>query len=114
MTTRILIVPSSRLRLGGRKPRRVALSSRGIERGDADRSPERDRTTHRGTSQGGLAAVSRVAQCEPGQLYAGINHSVYGLQTRRRNPIVQTRDLPIEPGQFTLTNDIDEAGPGLA
>src|SRR5881392_566742 len=93
---------------------RVALSARGVERGDADARAEGDRTAHFGAPHGRLAAVGRVAQGEPRQLHAAAHHPAFHLETRRGDPVVEARDLPVESGQLALAKHVDEAGPGLA
>src|SRR2546421_1594386 len=92
---------------------RVALAARRVERGDAHAPAERDRTADLGALQGRLAAVGRVAQREPRQLQTTPHHPGLDLEPRRGNPVVEARDLAIEPGQFALTDNVDEARPGL-
>src|SRR5437879_7244071 len=99
---------------GGREAGRVALSARGVEGGDADGPPEGDGIADEGAAHGGLTAIGRVAQHEPGQLHAAVHHPALGLQTRGGDPVVDARDLPIEPGQLALAEHVDEARPGLA
>src|SRR5207245_8653460 len=95
------------------KVRRVALSARGVECGDPDGPAEWDRTVDRSAAHGGLAAVGRVAQDEARELQAAGDHAPLGPETGRGNPVVDTRDLPIESRQLALAKHVDEAGPGL-
>src|SRR5207253_6779648 len=53
-------------------------------------------------------------QDEAGQLHAAANHPVLDLQTGGGDPVVDARDLPIEPGQLALAEHVHEAGPALA
>src|SRR5439155_14380069 len=93
---------------------RVALSPRGVERRDAHRPAERDRTAHHSTADSRFATVGRVAQRKPGQLNAAAHHPALGLKAGSGDPVVETRDLPIEARQLPLADDVDEAGPRLA
>src|SRR6266404_1808418 len=90
---------------------RVALSTRSGERGDADGPAQGDRTADFGAAHGGLAAVSRVAQGEPGSLHAAANHAAVDLQTRCGDPVIAPLHLPIEPGQLTLAEHVHQTGP---
>src|SRR2546429_8198961 len=100
--------------LGSREVGRVALSARGGERGDADGSAEGDRTAHLGAARGGLAAVGGVAAGAPRQRTGAVNQPIRDFQPGRGDPVVAPWDLPIEPGQLTLAENVHEAGPGLA
>src|SRR5713226_3954851 len=99
--------------LGSREAGRVALSARGSERGDADGPAEGDRTADLGAARRGLAAVGRVPQGEAGQLHGAENHPALDLQAGGGDPVVEARDLPIEPWQLALPDHVHEAGPRL-
>src|SRR5260370_30301198 len=93
---------------GSREASRVALSPRRGECGDADGPAEWDRTAHHRAAHGGLAAVGRVAQREPRQLDAAANRPTVVFETRRRDPIDEARDFPIEPRQLALADHVCE------
>src|SRR5690242_13005039 len=99
---------------GSREARRVAFAAGGAERRNADGPAQRDRTADHEAPYGGLAAVGRIAQSEPRQLHAAAHHAAVGLETRRGNPVIDARNLAIEPGQLALANHTHEAGPGFA
>src|SRR6266513_6012121 len=80
--------------LGSREVGRAALSARGCERGDADGSAEGNRTAHLGAAHSVRAAVGRVAQGEPRQLHAAVNHPIRDFQPRRGDPVVDPWDFP--------------------
>ena len=123
-------------RLGRGEPRRVALAARRVERGDAHRPAERDRTArlgalqarhlagaqarrlgaaharHLGAAEARLAAVRRVAEREAWQLDAHEHDAALGLEAGCRDPVADS--LPVEPRQLPLAEDVHEPGPGLA